>query len=218
LCLPKDLQDWALFLLDLRGRPTDVIQRLTNLDLNPVQRTAVNNLKSLLELLQNSFTKQGERHGNPPAIVLDLSLLRTFDYYTGIIFEAVSGSSFGQRVLGQGGRYDQLLGLYNPIGETYPGIGFSLNTEEIHQVLLSIGQLPMQTPASNWLVVPTTPEAYVAAFAYAQKIRESTNLVRVEVDLGGQNTQAAIRDYARDRRISQIAWVDTEGLPKIEAL
>ena len=218
LSLPKDLQDWALFLLDLRGRPTDVIQRLTNLDLNPVQRTAVNNLKSLIELLQNSFIKQGERHANPPAIVLDLSLLRTFDYYTGIVFEAVSGSSFGQRVLGQGGRYDQLLGLYNPIGETYPGIGFSLNIEEIHQVLLSIGQLPIQTPASNWLVVPTTPEAYVAAFAYAQKIRESTNLVRVEVDLGGQNTQAAIRDYARDRRISQIAWVDTEGLPKIEAL
>jgi ATP phosphoribosyltransferase regulatory subunit len=218
LSLPGDLRDWALLLLDLRGRPVDVIQRLTNLELDPVQRTAVNNLKSLIELLQTSFAKQGEQRANPPTIVLDLSLLRTFDYYTGIIFEVVSGSSFGQRVLGQGGRYDQLLGLYNPTGETYPGIGFSLNIEEIHQVLLSVSQLPTQTPASNWLIVPTTPEAYVAAFAYAQKIRESTNLVRVEVDLGGRDTQEAIRDYARDRRISQIAWVDTEGLPKIEAL
>jgi len=151
-------------------------------------------------------------------IHLDLSLIQTFDYYTGIVFEVVSSSKSGQRVLGQGGRYDQLLGLFDPQGQNSPGIGFCLNIEDLHQVLLTEGQLPTQTPASDWLVVAQTPEASAAAFAYARKLRESTHLVRVEIDLESRETEEAAREYARDRRIAQIAWVNAEGLPTIETV
>jgi ATP phosphoribosyltransferase regulatory subunit len=216
LPLSSELQERALLLLDLRGQPADVLQRVSSLDLAPDQRAAVNNLKALIELWQNSHSGQGDRH--MPSLILDLSLVQTFDYYTGIVFEVVSSDVSGQRVLGQGGRYDQLLGLYHPKGETCPGIGFVLNIEELYQVLLPTGQLPQQTPVSHWLVVPTTPTAYAAAFAYAQKIRESAELIRVEVELGNWETPDAIRDYANHRQICQIAWVsDAEG-PQIETL
>ncbi len=55
------------------------------------------------------------------------------------------------------------------------------------------------------------------AFAYAQKLRDSTDLVRVEIDLGGRDADA-IRQYARDRSIAQIAWIKADGSPKIESL
>lgn len=214
LSLSSELRERALFLFDLRGRPETVLSQVSQLDLDPGQRQAVNNLKSLMELLQKCW----ENSEIQPAITLDLSLVQTFDYYTGIVFIAVSDTASGARVLGQGGRYDQLLGLYHPQGQTEPGIGFSLNTENLHQVLLGRGELPHQTPASDWLVVAQTPEADAAAFAYASQLRQSGELVRVEVELGRRETPEDIRDYARRRGIGQIAWVNINGDPKIEEI
>ncbi|HAO13434.1 MAG TPA: ATP phosphoribosyltransferase regulatory subunit [Planktothrix sp. UBA8407] len=214
LSLSSELRERALFLFDLRGRPETVLSQVSQLDLDPDQRQAVNNLKSLMELLQKCW----ENSEIQPAITLDLSLVQTFDYYTGIVFIAVSDTASGARVLGQGGRYDQLLGLYHSQGQTEPGIGFSLNTENLHQVLLGRGELPHQTPASDWLVVAQTPEADAAAFAYASQLRRSGELVRVEVELGRRETPEDIRDYARRRGIDQIAWVNINGDPKIEEI
>ncbi len=208
LPLSPELRERALFLFDLRGRPEDVLQKVASLDLDSAEQGIVNQLKSLIELLNESSP-------TPIPLILDLSLVQTFDYYTGIVFEVVSDTDTNQRVLGQGGRYDQLLGLYHPQGETYPGIGFCLNIEDLHYVLLSSSQLPRQTPASDWLVVPKTPQAEAAAFAYAQKLRDSEHLVRVEMDLGGRSP-ADIREYARRRRITHIAWIQADGIPAIE--
>ncbi len=210
LPLSSELRERALFLFDLRGRPADVLQKVASLDLDASEQGIVNNLKSLIELINDSSPV-------PLPLILDLSLVQTFDYYTGIVFEVVSNSDSSQRVLGQGGRYDQLLGLYHPQGDTYPGIGFCLNIEDLHYILLSSSQLPRHTPASDWLVVPKTPQADAAAFTYAQKLRDSEHLVRVEMNLG-ERSPADIREYARHRRITYIAWIEADGTPTIETL
>ena len=215
LPLSPELRSRALLLFDLRGRPEDVLPIVAKLDLDLPQQAALNNLKCAIELLHQCQSKIPNLTSH---IHLDLSLIQTFDYYTGIVFEVVSSSKTGQRVLGQGGRYDQLLGLFDPEGQNSPGIGFSLNIEDLHQVLLTEGQLPTETPASEWLVVPQTPEAAAAAFDYARKLRESTHLIRVEIDLENRESAEAAREYARDRRIAQIAWVNAEGLPTIETV
>ncbi|MBD2593085.1 ATP phosphoribosyltransferase regulatory subunit [Nostoc spongiaeforme FACHB-130] len=208
LPLSEDLRDRARIMLDLRGKSQDVLQKVSSLGLDAEQQAAVNHLKSLVELLES------ERKF---PIILDLSLIQTIDYYTGIVFEIVHNSDYPATVLGRGGRYDQLLGLYHPQGENIPGIGFVLNIEDLHQVLLSSQQLPQDIPASNWLVVPETESAEAAAFAYAQKLRDSTHLVIVEMELGGKDAQA-IRQYASDRRIAQIAWIKADGSPTIESI
>ncbi|MGJ5633741.1 ATP phosphoribosyltransferase regulatory subunit [Nostoc sp. CALU 1950] len=208
LPLSDKLRDRARIIMDLRGPSADVLQKVSSLDLDEEQREAVNNLKSLVELL--------ESEKNFP-LILDLSLIQTIDYYTGIVFEVVNDTESQARVLGRGGRYDQLLGLYHPQGENIPGIGFGLSIEDLYQVLLSTQQLPQSTPASDWLVAPETASANAFAFAYAQKLRDSTDLVRVEIDLGGRDAEA-IRQYARDRSIAQIAWIKADGSPKIESL
>ena len=209
LPLSPELRERALLLFDLRGRPADVLQKVSSLDLNSSEQEIVNSLKSLIELLEQSSPSL-------LPITLDLSLVQTINYYTGIVFQVVSNTDVGARVLGQGGRYDQLLGLYHPQGD-YPGIGFCLNIEDLHYILLSSSHLPRQTPASDWLIVPEMPQAQVAAFTYAQKLRDSEHLVRVEMDLGGRSP-ADIRNYARRRRITYIAWIKADGTPAIETL
>jgi ATP phosphoribosyltransferase regulatory subunit len=208
LPLSDKLRDRARTMLDLRGPSADVLQKVSSLDLDGEQREAVNNLKSLVELLESE---------KKFPLILDLSLIQTIDYYTGIVFEVVNDTESQARVLGRGGRYDQLLGLYHPQGENIPGIGFGLSIEDLYQVLLSTGQLPQATPTSDWLVVPETASANAFAFAYAQKLRDSTDLVRVEIDLGGRDADA-IRQYASDRGITQIAWMKADGSQKIEPL
>ncbi|WP_299410742.1 ATP phosphoribosyltransferase regulatory subunit [Acaryochloris sp. IP29b_bin.148] len=209
LPLSSELRDHALFLLDLRGEPAQVLQKVGQLPLEPPQQEAVNNLKSLVEVLSAL-----------PSLTLDLSLIQTFDYYTGIVFEIISDAESGQRVLGQGGRYDKLLGLYHPQGKLIPGIGFSFNVEPVHQVLLTLGKLPQQTPASHWLVVAETEAAIAATFAHAQHLRQQNAqlpLTRVEVELS-QKSPDDIRATARQQRISQIAWVNAQGSVTIESL
>ncbi|MCC5619788.1 ATP phosphoribosyltransferase regulatory subunit [Nostoc sp. CHAB 5715] len=208
LPLSDKLRDRARTMLDLRGPSANVLQKVSSLDLDEEQREAVNNLKSLVELLKSE---------KKFPLILDLSLIQTIDYYTGIVFEVVNDTESQARVLGRGGRYDQLLGLYHPQGENIPGIGFGLSIEDLYQVLLSTQQLPQVTPASDWLVVAETASANAAAFTYAQKLRDSTDLVRVEIDLGGRDADA-IRQYASDRSIAQIAWMKADGSPKIESL
>ncbi len=204
LPLSEELHQRAKIMLDLRGDSQEVLEKVSSLDLEPDQHEAINNLKSLVKLLEGKFP-----------LILDLSLIQTIDYYTGIVFEVVSDTNFQAQVLGRGGRYDQLLGLYHPQGENIPGIGFELSIDDLYQVLSFNQELPQSIPASHWLVVPETPGAEAAAFDYAEKLRNNTD-TRVEMDLGGRDV-SAIRQYASDRSITKIAWIKADGSYTIEA-
>ncbi len=212
LPMSQELRDRAMLLLDLRGTPAEVFQKISSLDLNPTQQTALDNLKSLIDLLQST---QNSKLKTQNSLILDLSLIQTLDYYTGIVFEVVSDTANGRQVLGQGGRYDQLLGLYHPQGETAPGVGFALQIEQLHQAIALTNQSPQHIPTSDWLVVPVSPQAATAAIAHAQKLRATSDSLRVELDLGGR-TPAEIHDYAQHRQIAAIAWISPNGNVKVE--
>jgi len=210
LDLSAELRQRALQMLDLRGRPQDVLQAVSQLGLTAEQQAIVHELKSLVELLDHSGAEQ--------SIILDLSLIQSFDYYTGIIFKVIADTPQGRQVVGKGGRYDNLLGVFDPKGRSYPGIGFVFSVESLHQALLATGCLPEATPASDWLVVPKTPQAAIAAFRYAQTIREGNALVRVELYLEPEDEAQIIRNRARDRNISRVAWITEDGSPEIETV
>lgn len=58
-------------------------------------------------------------------IVVDFSVMSSFDYYTGIVFEAYS--PYGGAALGSGGRYDRMIGAY---GTDRPAAGFAFSLED----------------------------------------------------------------------------------------
>lgn len=63
-----------------------------------------------------------EGHGD--RIVIDFSVMSSFDYYTGIVFETFSPHLGAP--LGSGGRYDRMIGAY---GADLPAAGFAFSLE-----------------------------------------------------------------------------------------
>ncbi|MFQ3680095.1 MAG: ATP phosphoribosyltransferase regulatory subunit, partial [Pseudanabaenaceae cyanobacterium] len=198
LPLPAPWQERAIALLELRGTPESVFARLTDWvtavggDLAAAVAAERERLAFLVELWQNA--------GPGDRLYLDLSTIETFDYYTGIVFQVVSGNA----VVGRGGRYDRLLGLYHPQGKTYPGIGFCLHLEELQKALQAV--LPQQTLVPRWVIVPSTAADIPQAFARAAAIRQDRldTVVEVYVDRHPPDT---VRQRARARGIPRLVWV-----------
>ncbi|MFW6024773.1 MAG: histidine--tRNA ligase [Candidatus Woesearchaeota archaeon] len=70
----------------------------------------------------------------------DLSLARGFDYYTGVVFEAIvtdeSGNKIGGSIAG-GGRYDELVGLFG--SRDVPCIGYGIGVDRTIEALIELG-------------------------------------------------------------------------------
>lgn len=208
--LEAELKAQAMMLFDLRGKPEAVLSQISALNLDNSARKTVNSLKSLIELLENSSERS-------LPLTLDLSLLQTFDYYTGIVFKAVGFQDRQSYILAEGGRYDRLLGLYDPQGKSSPGIGFSMSIEDLHSCLLSTSKLPQQAPTSDCSIVPTTPQVEAIAFKYARRLRAENPSSRIEIDLLRRSPTES-KQYARSCRIKRLIWVEADGTLRIEDL
>ncbi|KAF5913373.1 hypothetical protein HPG69_016991 [Diceros bicornis minor] len=76
-------------------------------------------------------------------ISFDLSLARGLDYYTGVIYEAVLLPTPAQTEeeplnvgsVAAGGRYDGLVGMFDPKGHKVPCVGLSIGVERIFSIV-----------------------------------------------------------------------------------
>ncbi len=205
LPLPETERQRALDLLDLRGPATAVLTKLQAWPLDALGEQRLAELQQLLGIVGERLT-----------IILDLSLIQTFDYYTGLVWDVVAYANGDLRVVAQGGRYDQLLGIYSADGLSQPGIGFVFNLENLQQSLASQGQLPQEPPRSQWLVAPTSEQALKAAFDHAQTLRLE-NDVRAELALEAASPEQ-LRAQAQRQQIPYIAWIDESGQPTVESV
>lgn len=67
------------------------------------------------------------------SIIIDFTLARGLDYYTGVIFEARAPQEVKIGSIGGGGRYDDLTGLFGVPG--VPGVGISFGVDRIYDVM-----------------------------------------------------------------------------------
>ena len=74
-------------------------------------------------------------------IVVDFSVMSSFDYYTGLVFEAFA-PGLGTP-LGSGGRYDNMLGVY---GEARPAAGFAFYLEGVQAAIQLRKEKPGEAP------------------------------------------------------------------------
>jgi histidyl-tRNA synthetase len=125
--------DEALLLADklagLEGAPATVLEQARNVATDVgLTTTPFDDLEGLFDDLAGSGIPE-------EALILDMGLARGISYYTGVIFELMSGSTEGVS-LGGGGRYD---GLVKALGSDsdVPAMGFAYNIESIINVLHS---------------------------------------------------------------------------------
>jgi len=99
----------------------EVLAAATFLSRNPLCVAGLKRLSDVVRILTAKGLKE--------YLLIDLSEVRGFDYYTGIVFEIFAD---GVNIeLGGGGRYDHLLEKF---GAPCPAIGFALNIEQIQRV------------------------------------------------------------------------------------
>lgn len=189
--LPEADRQMGLYILSLRGHPGQVFNQLSQVSL--FQRERITSLQNVCRLLEDQQV----------SIVLDLSLIQRFAYYTGIVFQVVSH----QDIIGSGGRYDQLYGIYSPQHTQQPGIGFTFLLGKLQRILALSGNLPQQLPTIDRLLVPVDDQALPMTLKLAHQWRQ---LERVEIEINSRSVEE-LEAYARERHIQEISWIQADG-------
>ncbi|XP_058704314.1 histidine--tRNA ligase, cytoplasmic-like isoform X1 [Poecile atricapillus] len=145
----------------------ELIERLLQdpkLSQNKLAKEGLGDMKLLFEYL-TLFGITGK-------ISFDLSLARGLDYYTGVIFEAVLLQQENEHVeepvsvgsVAGGGRYDGLVGMFDPKGRKVPCVGVSIGIERIFSILeqrLEASGEKLRTTETQVLVA--TPQKHLLA-------------------------------------------------------
>ena len=128
----KNLSDAAVGVIEkylyIKGTHREKIKQVTDLLPNAPTLSAISGLQGILKYFE----------GNNK-IVLDFSLARGLNYYTGIIFE-VRARDVQIGSIGGGGRYDDLTGLFGLPG--IPGVGISFGVDRIYDVMEELRLFP----------------------------------------------------------------------------
>ncbi len=127
-------------------------------------------------------------------VVLDRTIARGFDYYTGTVFEIADTNPENNRAMIGGGRYDNLTSMFG--GEPICGVGFGMGDVTMRDFLESHSLLPKQVliTAPTLIIIPTQTNEYTAGQTIAQQFR--LRGVRTAVDIGNKKIGKKIADAA----------------------
>lgn len=166
--------------------------------------TAIVGDKALALSLYEKFSQPGDVRESDVArgllelgidnVIIDYTLARGFDYYTGTIFEIFDVSGENNRSMIGGGRYDNLTALFSD--EPISGIGFGMGDVTMRDFLTTHHLLPSRvlSTAPLIMIIPTDPALNLEAQKLAHTIRKQG--LRVATDIGSKKIGKKIADAA----------------------
>ena len=99
-------------------------------------------------------------------MVVDRSIARGFNYYTGTVFEIFDTDPENRRSLLGGGRYDNLTSLFG--GEPIAGVGFGMGDVTMRDFLETHNLLTASITAPELLIIPANQTSNLEAQKVAQ--------------------------------------------------
>jgi len=198
LGLTEDKIKKILDIISIQGSPSEIIQTLrSKYGNNNLVAQALNHLEEMFSLL-----------GKSP-VILDMSLVRGLDYYTGPILEAVLDKPRIGSVAG-GGRYDNLIGMF--MGKDLPATGASIGIERIIDAGLELGiyKLDKKTITEVQLIV-LDRSLYQKAWKIADALRREG--IRTRIDLS-RLSQRAQRKKASRLNIPVLVFIGPQEVEK----
>ena len=147
--------------------------------------------------LQNKLAELGIKN-----TVFSPTLMRGFDYYTGIVFEIFDTNPENRRAIFGGGRYDDLLSIFG--AEKIPAVGFGMGDVTTRDVLETYGLMPKYKPATELYICVLEEKYRNYARQLAQDLREDG--LNVAVDSSGKKVGDQIK-YADKNLIPFIVCV-----------
>lgn len=190
---PEEFRDRAADIFD-EGKANEGLKKIGTL----VGAKTMSELPK--ELLESSAVKEVQylftllrEHGVTNA-VFDISLMRGFDYYTGIVFEVFDNHPDNRRAMFGGGRYDGLVGLFGV--DPVPTVGMAPGATTMEDFLRSHDLLPkFDSTTEVYLAVLGT--ALKGAQKLAMKLRDEG--VNVEVDITGRKLDKQIKTAVKKK-------------------
>ncbi|HVX90379.1 MAG TPA: histidine--tRNA ligase [Candidatus Paceibacterota bacterium] len=125
--------------------------------------------------------------------VLDLDVVRGFDYYTGTVFEIFDTNPENARSLFGGGRYDGLVTLFG--GDPIPAVGFAFGDVTLMDFLTTHGYAVHIAASADIYVGTPSPEDLPAARSFADELRKSG--VRVFMNLAEKSLGDQVKEAVK---------------------
>ncbi len=121
--------------------------------------------------------------------IVDPSIVRGLDYYTGTVFEFTVDTIGAQSTVCGGGRYDGLLSSIG--GPEMPAVGFGMGITRLIQALKDEDLVPNLESSSDIYIAPLGENASSFAFSLAQKLRNMG--ISAETDICGRSLKAQMK-------------------------
>lgn len=199
----SDKQINKLFdLITIKGSPEKVLKQGEKL-LKGVE-IGKEGLKELKD-----FYESGKSYGFSEFVVIDFSLARGLDYYTGPTFEISAGAKKDVGSIAGGGRYDNLIELFG--GSPTPATGISLGIERIIQVMEEQEMFDVSKTKTKLFIVSVNDSVRKDCIKIAQELRKVG--ISTEIDIMGRNIRKQL-EYANSL---EIPYVIVVGPKEIES-
>ena len=181
---PKSVEESIFKLITTQSSLDQAVENLKSIVNAPELEKPIKDLEDLVLSLKT--------YGVDQRVFVDFSILRDFDYYTGIVFEGYS-ECLGFPICG-GGRYDKLLGNF---GNSNPATGFAIGIERVLEALSRESNL-IEESKIDYLICGSREQEVIKE---AKILRSKGYLVEVDLmNLTEEESEA----YALERGIKNI--------------
>ncbi len=188
-------------LFGMEGTPLEVLQQLEqHLENSEIGKKGVEELRYVVNYVDDLGL-------NNATLVLDPTLARGLNYYTGAIFEVKVPESPVGSICG-GGRYDDLTGIFGL--KNMSGVGISFGADRIYDVLEHFDLFPSQAATSTQLLFVNFGEAEENyCMKLAQRLRGEG--IRTEVYAENAKMKKQMK-YADDKAIPFVALIGEDEM------
>ena len=167
-----------------RGKPPKILQTMKKM-LDGITK-AEDGLRELEQI-----AALAKPYGFEENLVIDFSLVRGLDYYTGPIFEITVKAGKNVGSVAGGGRYDRLISLYE--GSDTPATGISLGIERLFEIMKSEKMFDSKKQRERVFVVSVNEDVKMKAVEIVQQLRAAG--IAAESELTGRDIRKQM-DYA----------------------
>lgn len=131
--------------------------------------------------------------GTEDTFVLDPSITRGLDYYTGVVFETFLTGLPGIGSVCSGGRYDNLAGLYS--NENISGVGASIGLDRLIAALESLGKTSGAAAYAHTAVACLKQEQGGLYQGLAEKLRQAGIPCEVFLEEAGAGGKHLVKQF-----------------------
>ncbi|NLR82823.1 histidine--tRNA ligase [Chitinophaga eiseniae] len=188
---PNDINTIERFLA-IDGSSTEKLSQLK--ELLQSSATALKGIEELSFVINSGY---GDFNTTP---IIDVTLARGLNYYTGLIVEVKAPATVKMGSIGGGGRYDDLTGLFGLPGIS--GVGISFGVDRIYDVLEELQLFPQTAQQSTKVLFLNLGEDSARkAFGYMMQLRK--------------NGVAAELFHENAKMDKQMKYADKRGIPYV---